>query len=192
MTVDLIHRAVRSRTAATVPTAPGLKWASVALVVRPNADLLLIRRAEREGDPWSGHMAFPGGRQEDRDPDLAATAARETHEEVGLDLADATLLGRLDDTLSPSRAAPSRLAISAFVFATPHAAPPLSPNYEVADTHWLGIERFVAHEGRGTMPFSWGGNDITLPAVYLEDTHIWGLTLRILDDLTSRMRSLAG
>ncbi|MBD0320648.1 MAG: NUDIX domain-containing protein, partial [Gemmatimonadetes bacterium] len=63
--------------------------AAVALLLRPSGDgpeLLLIRRAEREGDPWSGHMALPGGRADPRDRDAAATAARETLEEVGIDV----------------------------------------------------------------------------------------------------------
>jgi 8-oxo-dGTP pyrophosphatase MutT (NUDIX family) len=161
------------------------------VIVRPNLDLLLIRRAEREGDPWSGHMAFPGGRHEPDDGDLAETARRETQEEVGLDLSDAPLLGRLDDTLSPSRRKPPHLAISAFVFATPHPAPTLQPNEEVASAYWLGLDRFLSEEGRTTMPFEWKGNDVMLPAVYLEDAHIWGLTLRILDDLATRIRTQA-
>lgn len=162
------------------------------MIIRPNLDVLLIRRAEREGDPWSGHMAFPGGRQEPADADLVATAARETWEEVGLDLSDAAVLGQLDDTLSPSRKSPPRLAIAAHVFATPHTAPVLRPNEEVAGVYWMHLSRFIDREGRSTMPFKWGDQDIQLPAVYLEDTHIWGLTLRILDDLTARIRDLAG
>ena len=64
----------------------------------PEPEVLLIRRAEKVGDPWSGHMAFPGGRADPRDPDLRATAVRETREEVGLDLEnDAELIGILDD-----------------------------------------------------------------------------------------------
>ncbi|HEU4700285.1 MAG TPA: NUDIX domain-containing protein, partial [Gemmatimonadales bacterium] len=66
---------------------PTLRWAAVALVVTPAPDsMLLIRRAERAGDPWSGHMALPGGRHSRGDADLAATAMRETAEEVGVRL----------------------------------------------------------------------------------------------------------
>lgn len=189
MNIETIQAALDDRPPVRVKQTAHLKWASVAVIVRPNLDLLLIRRAQREGDPWSGHMAFPGGRAEPQDAgDLSQTAARETWEEVGLDLSDAQLLGRLDDTLSPSRQKPPRLAISAFVFATPHAAPPLRPNVEVAGTYWMHLSRFLAQEGRTTMPFTWKGADVTLPAVYLEDAHIWGLTLRILDDLSARLR----
>lgn len=187
--IQTIQAALDRRPSARVSPAPQLRWASVAVILRPNLDILLIRRAEREGDPWSGHMAFPGGRAEPQDDgDLSRTAARETWEEVGLDLSDARLVGRLDDTVSPSRRQPPRLAISAFVFSTPHADPPLRPNVEVAGTYWMHLSRFLDQEGRTTMPFHWKGTDVTLPAVYLEDAHIWGLTLRVLDDLTARLR----
>ena len=66
---------------------PELLWAAVAIVLAPDPDaVLLIRRAERAGDPWSGHMALPGGRYEPKDPDLLGTALRETVEEVGVAL----------------------------------------------------------------------------------------------------------
>src|SRR6478752_6570976 len=73
-----------------------LIWAAVAAVLVPSPDaVLLIRRAERAGDPWSGHMALPGGRREPEDADLVETARRETFEEVGLQLARSDLLGGL-------------------------------------------------------------------------------------------------
>ena len=49
---ETIHAALRQPTPVRVKSAPTLKWASVAIVIRPNLDLLLIRRAERAGDPW--------------------------------------------------------------------------------------------------------------------------------------------
>lgn len=183
---------LRERLARTSPTilapTPDTRHASVAVVVRPNLDVLLIKRAERAGDPWSGHMAFPGGRAEPDDPDLIATAAREAREEVGIDLGGAALVGRLTDAISPARLKPPRLLISAFVFATDDPAPRLSPNEEVDRIYWLNLRRFLAGEGRTTMPYTWQGQPLTLPAVYLEDAHIWGLTLRFLDDLVERLR----
>ena len=71
------------------------RQAATALVLRPRTDdaleLLFIKRAEWAGDPWSGQVAFPGGRHEPHDPDLLTTSVRETQEETGIDLAADTL-----------------------------------------------------------------------------------------------------
>jgi 8-oxo-dGTP pyrophosphatase MutT (NUDIX family) len=188
--MDQLSQAIHHRTSVRVRPGPQTRHASVAAVVAPDGQLLLIQRSIKEGDPWSGHMAFPGGRAEPGDADLQATASRECREEVGLDLSDARLLGRLDDNISPSRQnLPPRLIISAFVFAIPQPRPVLTPNHEVADIRWFALDRFVSEESRGTMPFSWKGHDVTLPAVWLDGAHIWGLTLRIIDDLCARIRA---
>ena len=188
--MDVLSEAIQRRTSVRVKSGPQTKHASVAAVLRPGGDMLLIRRSLKEGDPWSGHMAFPGGRAEPADADLQATAMRECSEEVGLDLESARLLGRLDDNISPSRQSlPPRLIISAFVFAIGDPAPALTLNHEVASAHWISLERFVAQEGRGKMPFTWRGHEVMLPEVRIDGTHIWGLTLRIIDDLCARIRA---
>ncbi|NCO50914.1 MAG: NUDIX domain-containing protein, partial [Deltaproteobacteria bacterium] len=56
-------------------------------------ELLFIRRAERENDPWSGDIAFPGGGIEAQDIDCRAAAERETREEIGLSLTQKEYLG---------------------------------------------------------------------------------------------------
>ncbi|MGH7524260.1 MAG: NUDIX domain-containing protein, partial [Gemmatimonadales bacterium] len=77
---------------------PTRAFAAVALVLAEEPDrLLLIRRAEREGDPWSGHLALPGGRRQESDSDLLATATRETREETGIHLEPSWCRAQLDD-----------------------------------------------------------------------------------------------
>ena len=73
---------------------PARGFAAVAAVLDRNLDLLLIRRAVHERDPWSGNMAFPGGRVEPEDDGPLAAALRETLEEVGLPLRRDALLGQ--------------------------------------------------------------------------------------------------
>src|SRR5574340_1202394 len=99
----------------------GFARAAVAVVLREaggGTEFVAIRRSERVGDPWSGHMALPGGRQHPSDRDLLMTAARETQEEIGVDLArHARLLGRLDELTAMAWGQPIDLVISPFVFA---------------------------------------------------------------------------
>lgn len=186
---DRLERGLRLRPDERVEVPGELRRAAVALVFRPGSELLFIRRAERKGDPWSGHMAFPGGRKDPEDPDLVSTAVRETREEVGLDLSRAGvhLLGRLDELASPRGVLRPRMVISPFVFWDPDP-PELRPNYEVADTFWFPMHRFEQDEGRGSMTIPWKGNRVRFPVVNLEGARIWGLTLGILDGLLDRLR----
>jgi len=136
---DLEH--IRGRLAAREPIAltadEDMKRAAVAAILRPgpsSAEVLFIRRAEHPGDPWSGHMAFPGGRQDPGDVALLDTARRETLEEIGLDLSRAELLGRLDDLQAVARGVHTDLLIRPFVFAL-EGEPPL-PSGPCSGARW--------------------------------------------------------
>jgi len=124
----------------------GETWrAAVALVfcAPPDAEpeLLFIERARREGDPWSGHMAFPGGRRDAKDTDIAATAARETLEEVGLALGPP--IARLDDQGgNPRNSTLGPLVISPFAYEVKEL-PLLAPNGEVQSTVWIPVPWLV-------------------------------------------------
>ena len=149
--------------------------------------LLFMRRSERDGDPWSGHMAFPGGRMERGDASTRATAAREAHEEVGLDPELGAYLGTLDELESPPGSARRRLVITPHVWVLP-GNPRLRLNHEVASIHWFSLDRLLSGEGRSTFSYSWRGRSTELPIVRLDEADIWGITLRIVDDLLARMR----
>src|SRR5689334_10230467 len=105
--VDLVRAAFRDRAHRPATLRGDERFAAVAAVLRDRggeAEVLLIRRAQKETDPWSGHMAFPGGRQDPSDRDLLHTAVRETEEEVGLELRpEEHLIGRLDDLAAVAR-----------------------------------------------------------------------------------------
>ncbi len=147
-------------------------------------DLLFIRRADVDGDPWSGHVAFPGGRREDHDASLLDTAIRETQEELGLDLTGADHLGSLDEIGPVSQRKP--LVVQPHVFHLPEL-PELRPNREVATVHRLSLAHLLANEGRGSMPFEWNGQAMKLARVDFDDVRLWGMTLRIVDDLLHRL-----
>ncbi|HEX2188559.1 MAG TPA: CoA pyrophosphatase, partial [Longimicrobiaceae bacterium] len=164
--------------------APGVPRASVALVLRPagpELELLLIKRAERAGDPWSGHMALPGGRSDPADADAAATAVRETREEVGIDLAGrGARLGSLDD-LAPLGGAP-RIVVAPFVFAAAGGTV-ATPNHEVEAAVWIPV-RELAHPDAATeyLLETVTGDPRRFPAIGTRGYVIWGMTHRILDD----------
>jgi 8-oxo-dGTP pyrophosphatase MutT (NUDIX family) len=179
-------RELAARVARHVPAAaaapPGAGRAAVALVVRPgpgDLELLLIRRAERERDPWSGHMALPGGRVEPRDPSLRATAERETHEEVGIELSRHGRWVAELDSVFPRAGAPA-VVVTPFVF-TVGAATPASPNAEVHAAFWIPLSTLAAAtslvEHRHPLP---NGAWMRFPGLHFEGHVIWGLTYRVL------------
>lgn len=187
----MLHRIASSlaqRPGRPVEGLPGaVARAAVAAVISPAGELLFIRRAEREGDPWSGHVAFPGGKAEPGDSGPVATAMRETVEEVGVALdASGQLLGPLDELLAPGRAGPPRLVVSPFVFGLDRSVS-LRPNREVASAHWIPLDRLARGDGRSSFELTWSGAVLRMPCIDLEGLRIWGLTLRMLDDLLERV-----
>lgn len=159
--------------------------ASVASVVREcegELQTLLIKRAEREGDRWSGHMAFPGGRVEMGDPNVRATAIRETEEEVGLSLQRKDYIGRLSDVMTLAHGTKKPMVVSPYVFRL-SGDPSFELNHEVAEVVWLPLSFLADHSNRETMRWEKNGMGVTMPCYFFQGHRIWGLTLRMLDEL---------
>ena len=140
--------------------------------------MLFIERAQREDDPWSGHMAFPGGRVDPTDTDAQAAAERETWEEVGLSLEGATFVGQLDDKQGNPRTH-ATLIISAYVYRIEHE-PDLALNHEVAQALWVPVaalcepSRHVFHRA----------HEIEFPGIHVGEPGrhvVWGLTYSFLE-----------
>jgi 8-oxo-dGTP pyrophosphatase MutT (NUDIX family) len=167
-----------------------LIWAAVAVVLAPDPDaLLLIRRAERSGDPWSGHMALPGGRQEPTEPDLLTTAVRETAEEVGLTLGPDQSIGSLDDVVPRTPVLPP-IAVRPYVFALPHR-PLLSLNPEVAAARWVPLDLLLHPDTYDAVRLEIRGESREFPAFRLDDSVVWGMTERIVSSLLLHLRDQA-
>jgi 8-oxo-dGTP pyrophosphatase MutT (NUDIX family) len=152
--------------------------AAVATVLRDGpegSEVLLIQRAERDGDPWSGHVAFPGGKREPSDASLLATAIREAREEVGLRLAPAGCLVRLRDV----RARVNGYRVAQFVFALDEADVTLATSGEVAATLWVPLARLARAEGEATMRWTYGERTVELPCIHLGAHVLWGMTYRM-------------
>jgi 8-oxo-dGTP pyrophosphatase MutT (NUDIX family) len=159
--------------------------AAVAVVLRPprlaveGPSVLLIRRSRSDSDPWSGHVAFPGGRADPTDRGPQQTAERETLEEVGLDLSTAERLGRLDDLAG--RAGP--IVVSAFVYAL-ETRPALTFSHEVETAGWLSFSELLDPARHVTEHFDHQGQALEVPAIEIgvgSGPPLWGLTYRFLE-----------
>ena len=159
-----------------------VRWAAVAILLRVNdagaLDLLLIRRADRDGDPWSGHVALPGGRRDPEDRSLEDTALREVWEEVGVDVRRAgRVIGTLDD-LAPRNPGLPPMAIRPFVALVGDVV--VAPNPEVASAAWIPLAALAAPEATRSSVVLASGERLTVPSFVVGDYLVWGLTERIL------------
>ena len=184
-----IDAAFAGRVAQGVQDA-ALQRAAVALVLRDGAagiELLFIRRAEHPNDPWSGQIAFPGGRREARDADLRATAVREAREETGLDLdAGGRFLGPLDELRAMARLRPMNLAIAPFAFRLETAAE-LRLSDEVTSAHWVGLTALLQPAAHSVLSYEHQGAPLEFPCLRVDGLVIWGLTYRMFASLAERL-----
>ena len=181
--VQRLLRALAARPGLTVDDEPTVRRAAILLALRARADgepeLLMIKRSDFAGDPWSGHIACPGGRMEPEDRDLAATAVRETREETGVDVAvDGRLLGQLDELRPRSPQLPP-LVIRPYV-ALVRADVRIVPSHEVAAAFWVPLTALRSADAWGTGVVQVRGAERTV-SVFRHGEHVvWGLTERVL------------
>lgn len=177
-----LRQRLEERPAARLNRPAGTYEAAVALVLRPRKELelLLIKRSLRDTDPWSGHMALPGGRRDPRDHSLLDTALRETREETSVNVSlTGGFLGALDEVHPQSPRLPS-ITISPFVVGVhpdTHAHP--DPR-EVAAALWVPLPALRRPDAVSEMLVELEEGNRAFPAVRYGPHIIWGLTHRIL------------
>ena len=157
--------------------------AGVAVIIRPDDHVCMIRRAVKENDYWSGHMGFPGGREELQDGELLQTAIRETKEEIGVDIHPEQCMGRLSDLNHP------RLQVAAFVFRSEVDLEFTLEESEVAEVYWLPLSRFTDTAHRGIRSATYKGQEYEAPVVHIGTADVWGISLRFIEDLIRRLDS---
>lgn len=191
MKLELVRTGL-ARRAASGAQAAETAYAAVAIVLRERVrreggagvEVLFIERAMRADDPWSGHMAFPGGRLEGGDGSTRMAACRETLEEVGLDLSGAEYLGHLGD-LSGRSGAPKPMLVSAHAFHLAEDQPLALDENEVRSAFWFPLAE-LRNEARRTTHRIREFPEHSFPAIVVgerESHFVWGLTYRFLEEM---------
>ena len=181
-----LRSSLSSRRPAEAAAEAGVRRAAVALIFRAGRDgspeLLFIKRAEYPGDPWSGQIAFPGGREESGDASLQQTAIRETREETGIDLGrEGMLIGVLDD-LRPRTVRLPAVVVRPYV-AVLDRSEALELSAEVALAFWIPFGDLADKESWQQDTVLARGVQINARVFRHEDHVIWGMTERILAQL---------
>jgi 8-oxo-dGTP pyrophosphatase MutT (NUDIX family) len=180
-----VRRALALRPGARL-AAPLPRQSAVSIVLREppgGVEVLFIRRSEREGDLWSGHVAFPGGRLEPGEGPLEA-AIRETEEEVGIDLrAAGERIGALDEIPAIGRGRLVGLSIQPWVWALTADPGPFRLSGEVAETRWVRLADLLDPARRAPFPYEHEGQRLVLPSLDVDGLVIWGLTYRMVESL---------
>lgn len=183
--IPAIERRLSAYTPAVMDSKGQSRHAAVATILRErdhDTEALFILRATNEDDPWSGHMAFPGGHRDPGDQSLRAAAERETLEEIGLDLnRHARFLGEIDAVRVNPRGRNINMIVTPFVYVLESEAPVLTPNYEVADILWGSLADMYSRNALTRGKFEVAGQVLEYPGFSVGDHVVWGLTLRMLD-----------
>lgn len=172
---------------------PGHRRAAVALLLAATdsgAQILFIERATHPGDPWSGNIAFPGGKVEPDDIDSRHAAERETLEELAIDLSRASYLGRLSDF----DGAHLPVLLSCFVYGVSQLVG-FETNEEVKDAFWVPVADLVDTGRHGIHQFTFSGDRFESPCIrlpYEDKPVLWGLTYRLLMNFLQKTTVLQG
>jgi 8-oxo-dGTP pyrophosphatase MutT (NUDIX family) len=189
-TLRRLARALADRPGTPAPDDGEPRRAAVAVVLRrteqDDIELLLIKRSEHEGDPWSGHIALPGGRHEPSDATLQDTAVRETREETGVDIArDGRVLGTLDELRPRSAVLPS-IIVTPFV-AVVRRDVTIETSDEVAVAFWVPLASLTDPSVAVESEVSARGSTWRVPSYQLGVHVVWGMTERILNNVVALM-----
>lgn len=157
---------------------PAAASAAVAIIhcPHPEESYLILRRAARPQDPWSGHFSFPGGRREEHDIDLLSTCIRETLEETGILLTRNYLQRRLGLEIA-GHYVRKPVVVQPFLFSLPARLPLTLAADEIQAAVWLAADRFRDLSQHLNVELVPGR---LFPAYPIKDYYLWGFTYRLL------------
>ena len=154
-------------------------------------DICFIRRAERQGDPWSGQVAFPGGRASSQDSCEEDVAERETHEEVGLVLSSSDRIGKLPIRDVQRNELRNSLTLTPVLYCIPNerrALAVVKDEGEVARVFWVPVRHLFDVSAVTSIDYPLRGGNNSYPGISYDGEIIWGLTLRILQSFALMMK----
>jgi 8-oxo-dGTP pyrophosphatase MutT (NUDIX family) len=178
---ELISKKLLHRKSRIAPQFANMTRAAVAMILYQCADeleILLIQRAAHDQDPWSGHIAFPGGKLKQGESECQA-ARRETLEEIGIELADAQYMGRLSDIVGSNL--PVRVSCCLFGVDKFKICPEL--NEEVSELFWVKLADLNNPLNHIQSRVSFDQKNIEVPAIRLpldDKPVLWGITYRLV------------
>jgi 8-oxo-dGTP pyrophosphatase MutT (NUDIX family) len=182
-----IQRVLSEKKGKPIGGDQNLRRASVAIILRPSPngfEILLVKRAKRADDPWSGQIAFPGGYQKEGDANPLSTAIREAKEEVGIDLRNSKVLGSLDETKPFTRP----LIVTPFVILL-EGEVSVKPGDEIERAFWVNLNFFTDENYIPNARVHVRGNDIVVSAYVFKENIIWGLTERMITKFRRSLNS---
>ncbi|MXY48542.1 MAG: CoA pyrophosphatase [Gemmatimonadetes bacterium] len=189
MQAENLVEKLRNRRSRLLDPESGALTAAVAVLLRAavgGTELLFLQRAQRKGDPWSGHVSFPGGKIDASDVSPRHTAIRETREETAIDLDYADFVCRLDDQATHL----GKVHVAGFVFYLANGSDP-TLNHEIRNAFWLPLADLM-DENRyvtTTVEGEWGAREVcAIDLLDGEGPVLWGLTYRF----TAQVLACAG
>ena len=146
-------------------------------------DALVVKRKAIEHDPWSGHMALPGGRSHPGDTDSLLTARREVFEETSIDLGRCEVIGMLDEVI-PGNVV---IRVTPFVALVSDPVQVKLNESELTDYFWIPLSFFRDRHNLSLYSVERFGKKAEVPSyLYLGKHVIWGMTLKIIEDFLSK------
>ena len=190
LSIGTLRRVFDGGDGAPPEPAPDERRAGVALIMAGSGETLelcMIRRAEAEDDPWSGHMAFPGGKEDAEDPDPRAAAERETLEEVGITLRQRDFIAPLARVPAYASGVRMGIVLFPFLYYLGGKKAPFVLSNEVGEAFWIPLPYLLEPENHTTMSLKREGRMLQFPAVRYRGNHIWGLSYRILSQVAEAL-----
>jgi 8-oxo-dGTP pyrophosphatase MutT (NUDIX family) len=185
---DLLKETVERIAVEEGPVWGEPRHASVGILItgaKQDPSICFIRRAKWEGDPWSEHIAFPGGSRA-ADENALETLRRELQEEIGWVAEDCQQPIKLPQLRIRLAGRERLLLLDAFVFCLEGALPALRCGPEVESAFWIPVAELWSLNNLHYHTLDDGSETLIYPAIRTPQGIIFGITMRVLTLLSDQ------